>query len=291
MGVLQRFGIAYLVTASLYVLLGRTARSEEWEMESRKWRLYLYDVIVLIPQWLIMFVIIAAYLLVTFCLPVPGCPAGYLGPGGIQEGGRFNNCIGGAAGYIDRAILGQSHMYQRGRALALYDEKTPFDPEGPFGSLMTIFQVFLGVQCGQILISFTDWRARSKRLGCWCAVTLIVGLLLSGVFYNGPIPINKSMWSLSYVLVTSAFAFALLAAFYYLIDVRKSWSGKPLLYAGMNAIIMYVGSEILSQTYPFYWRYAGMNTHFEFLLADIWTAAAWSFVAHCMFCKQIFISL
>jgi len=47
-------------------------------------------------------------------------------------------------------------------------------------------------------------------------------------------------------MVTSSFAFFLLSACYYLIDVKKWWSGKPVLFAGMNAILLYVGElEIL----------------------------------------------
>lgn len=292
MGVLQRFGIAYLVTATVYVFFGQITRSEEWEMESRKWRLYLYDVIVLIPQWMIMLSIVAIYLLTIIWLPVPGCPSGYWGPGGIQEGGKFNNCIGGAAGYIDRLILGENHLYKHGRASALYEEKTPFDPEGPFGSLMTIVQVFFGIQCGQILMSYTDWKGRIIRWCGWSVITLFLGLFLCGFsINNGFIPINKTIWSLSFTLVTSSFSFALLSIFYYVIDVQRWWNGKPLLFAGMNAIIMYAGSEVLSSMYPFYWRYRGMNTHFEFLLAHVWTAVLWNFVACILYRKKIFIAL
>ena len=37
---------------------------------------------------------------------------GYLGPGGLAEGGSYSNCTGGAAGYIDRVIFGEAHIYQ-----------------------------------------------------------------------------------------------------------------------------------------------------------------------------------
>ena len=37
--------------------------------------------------------------------------SGYLGPGGLHDGGKFSNCTGGAAGYIDRVIFGDSHIY------------------------------------------------------------------------------------------------------------------------------------------------------------------------------------
>ena len=45
-------------------------------------------------------------------------------------------------------------------------------------------------------------------------------------------PINKNLWSISFVLVTSCFAFALLAALYVLIDLKHWWKGQPFFYAG-----------------------------------------------------------
>lgn len=39
-------------------------------------------------------------------------PSGYLGPGGIGDLGKYPNCTGGAAGYIDRLLLGEDHIYQ-----------------------------------------------------------------------------------------------------------------------------------------------------------------------------------
>lgn len=292
MGVLQRFGIVYLVTASLYALFGQPIRTDEWQMETRKWRLYFHDVIVLMPQWSIIIAIVAVHLATIFWLPVPNCPSGYLGPGGISEGGRFNNCIGGANGYIDRIIIGKSHLYQHPRTSVVYDEAMPFDPEGIFGCLLTIVQVFFGIQCGQTLLSFTDWKQRMRRWLAWSTLTLLLGLSLCQFSIDdGLIPINKNLWSLSYVLVTTAFAYFLLSTFYYIIDIRKLWSGKPLSIAGMNAIVLYAGSELLHQTYPFYWRVAIMNTHFIFLMAHLWMCVMWALVAYYLYLKEIFISL
>ena len=54
---------------------------------------------------------------------------GYLGPGGLASGGRFANCTGGAAGYLDRRLLG-SHMYHQPTAQSIYNTDMPYDPEG-----------------------------------------------------------------------------------------------------------------------------------------------------------------
>lgn len=288
MGVLQRFGIAYFVVASLHVLLSKPINNPSEVV----WKRNLHDVIVLIPQWAVMFVLIVIHLAFSFGLPVPGCPRGYLGPGGKHEMGAHNNCIGGAAGYLDRILLGERHMYQHPRAGAVYDESLPFDPEGLFGCLLTIVQVFLGVQCGMTLLVHADWKERVKRWAAWGLGTLLLGLILDVFPWNGGvIPINKNLWSLSYVLVTSGAAFFLLTVFYFVIDVKSYWTGIPLTFAGMNAIVMYVGSEVLHKMYPFYWHIGAMNTHFVVLLQNIWTTGMWVLVAYYMYLKEIFVTL
>ncbi|XP_031628030.1 heparan-alpha-glucosaminide N-acetyltransferase [Contarinia nasturtii] len=291
MGVLQRFGISYLVVASLQVLLRKQVAIDS-EERSRSWRISFLDVTSLSSQWIIMLVITAFHLIVIFFIPVPNCGVGYLGPGGIHEMGRFNNCIGGATGYVDRLIIGTRHLYQRPRATAIYDERMPFDPEGPFGCLLTIVQVFFGVQCGNTLLLFTRPIDRLKRFLSWSIITFLLGGCLCQFSINdGLIPINKNLWSLSFVLVTTSVAFLILSIFYVIIDVKCYWSGKPLTFAGMNAILMYIGSELFGRMYPFYWHFNGMNTHFMFLLSNLWTAAAWTFVAYYLYIRNFFFSL
>ena len=42
-----------------------------------------------------------------------GCPRGYLGPGGLHDGGKYEKCTGGVTGAVDRAVFGPNHMYNR----------------------------------------------------------------------------------------------------------------------------------------------------------------------------------
>lgn len=204
---------------------------------------------------------------------------------------RFPNCTGGSTGYIDRLILTEKHLYQWGTARSTYDS-IPFDPEGVFGLLLTFLQVFLGLQCGEILMVHTEWKSRCKRWLIWSVVTGLIGGGLSGFTQDdGIIPLNKNMWSLSFVLVTTSLAFLLLSICYIIIDVGGYWSGTPLVYAGMNAIVMYVGHEILHQILPFRWRIGVMNTHFVRLLENAWNAMLWTFVAYYLHCKKIYISV
>lgn len=189
-GVLQRFGVAYLVVSSVFVVFVQPPGVAPQSRLKRS----LYDIILLLPQWLVMLCIVGLYLLVTFLLPVPGCPSGYLGPGGMHEEGRYNACIGGATGYIDRVVLGESHLYQSPTARHVYHSQA-FDPEGVFGCLLTIFQVFLGVQSGMVLLLHVDWRSRVKRWLMWSVAFAVLGGALCGFSQDdGVIPINKNMW-------------------------------------------------------------------------------------------------
>ena len=74
--------------------------------------------------------LVAIHVIITFTLHVPGCPLGYTGPGGLSNHSAFRNCTGGAAGYIDRLIITDNHMYHRGSFLKIFKPSVPFDPEG-----------------------------------------------------------------------------------------------------------------------------------------------------------------
>jgi hypothetical protein len=61
-------------------------------------------------QWMFVTALVIFYLLIVFLLEVPGCGKGYIGPGGIGDSSQFQNCTGGALGYIDKLLLGIHHM-------------------------------------------------------------------------------------------------------------------------------------------------------------------------------------
>lgn len=85
------------------------------------------DIIESARQWIIVILLVAIHTIITFFLPVPGCPKGYLGPGGLYNSSSNINCTGGAAGYIDRLIFGKNHLYL-GTPKPVY-QSLPFDPE------------------------------------------------------------------------------------------------------------------------------------------------------------------
>ncbi|KRT86311.1 hypothetical protein AMK59_1496, partial [Oryctes borbonicus] len=133
--------------------------------------------------------------------------SGYLGPGGYHENGEYFNCTGGITGYVDRKVLGK-HTYQYAEIRTIYQTPFAFDPEGLLGCLPSIVHVFIGVQAGVILMTFKDHKGRMLRWLVWAIIFGIIGGGLCGFSKeDGVIPLNKHLWSLSFVLVTSCFAF------------------------------------------------------------------------------------
>lgn len=134
------------------------------------------------------------HLILTFELEVPGCPKGYLGPGGLHEYKSFENCTGGATGYIDHKVLGLKHLYAHPTFQTIY-KTGAFDPEGLFGTLNSIVQVFIGVQCGTTLLIYKNHKERLVRWAIWgTALGLIAGGLCGFSKDDGAIPINKNLW-------------------------------------------------------------------------------------------------
>lgn len=134
MGVLQRFGIAYLIVGVLHTLCSRRDQLSP----QRAWQRAIYDVCLFSGELAVLLALVATYLGLTFGLRVPGCPRGYLGPGGKSDYVAHPQCIGGAAGYVDMLVLGEAHIYQHPTAKYVYDA-TAFDPEGVFGSSCSLF--------------------------------------------------------------------------------------------------------------------------------------------------------
>ncbi|XP_041363426.1 heparan-alpha-glucosaminide N-acetyltransferase-like isoform X2 [Gigantopelta aegis] len=245
-GVLQRFGGTYLIIATIHMFFVQTADENQ-----HRWWSPVRDVFDYWVEWIINIVMVIVWIGITFGLKVPGCPTGYLSPGGMADHGQYPNCTGGAAGYIDRQVFGDAHIYQHNTAEEIYHTPVPHDPEGLLGTLMSCFMCFLGLQAGKILFVFKDWVQRIKRFAIWGIVLGILGLILTkGTQNEGWIPACKNLWSLSFVLILSSFAFILLMICYLLIDVWKIWTGAPFYYPGMNSIFMYVGHDVFSSYFP-----------------------------------------
>uniref|UniRef100_A0A672UE92 Heparan-alpha-glucosaminide N-acetyltransferase n=1 Tax=Strigops habroptila TaxID=2489341 RepID=A0A672UE92_STRHB len=284
-GVLQRLGFTYLVVAALEVLFTR-AGAESGTLETLCPA--LQDILPYWPQWIFILMLEVIWLCLTFLLPVPGCPRGYLGPGGIGDFGNYPNCTGGAAGYIDRLLLGEKHIYQHPSSSVIYQTTMPYDPEGILGTINTIFMAFLGLQAGKIILFYKDQHKQiMSRFAVW-GIGIISAILTKCSKEDGFIPINKNLWSISYVTTTSCFAFILLLLMYYLVDVKRLWSGAPFFYPGMNSILVYIGHEVFENYFPFKWKMQDSQSHAEHLTQNLTATTLWVIISYVLYRRRIF---
>lgn len=175
------------------------------------------------------FAIMAALLLGYWALmtlvPVPGFGAGDL------------SAEGNLAAWLDRIILGE-HMWSGGGGV--------YDPEGLLSTLPAVSSTLAGLFAGDYL---RGGGARAGRL-----LVLGVVLVLAGHGWDQAFPINKPIWTSSYVVYTTGWALVTLGTLYWVVDVR-GWRGwaRPLVVYGMNAITVFVASGLAAKTLAL-WR-------------------------------------
>jgi heparan-alpha-glucosaminide N-acetyltransferase len=225
-------------------------------------------------EWMVVAVLLLTWFIVTFTLHVPGCGAGYLGPGGLADNGLYRNCTGGAAGYIDKLVFGENHIYDSPTCQAAYLTGS-YDPEGLLGYLTSIVICYLGVQVGRIIIVWKSPVARMKRWFFWGLLWGALGTILCfGQQNGGPVPINKNLWSASFILVMAGSGNIVLTIYYFLVDVTNVWNGAPFIYVGMNPILIYCGHEILNPYFPFSYNIVD-PTHMSLMLSNLIGVSVW----------------
>lgn len=139
---------------------------------------------------------------------------------------------------VDRTVLGEPHMYtDTVGGLAMR-----FDPEGLLSTLPSVAHVLIGFMAGGMIMTEGDNRRRALGL-------LIVGtcLTFSGFLLAYGLPVNKKIWSPTFVLTTCGLASQLLGLLIWLIDVRgkKGWC-KFFEVFGANPLALYVFATLLS---------------------------------------------
>lgn len=140
---------------------------------------------------------------------------------------------------IDRAILGANHLYTEhladGTAIR-------FDPEGVVSTLPGIAHVLIGFMAGKMISVAKDNHQRIEKLFILGSVILFVGSLIAYGF-----PINKALWSSSYVLVSCGLAALLLGLLIWFIDIKghKRW-GVFFESFGVNPMFIYVVAGIFA---------------------------------------------
>jgi predicted acyltransferase len=171
---------------------------------------------------------IAAVLLLTYWallmfVPVPGGVAGDLTAG---------HDLGA---WIDRTVIGTAHLWSSSKT---------WDPEGLLSTLPAIATALTGIAAGLVL---NGKRSQVEKT----AIFIVAGgaSVMAGLVWDQRFPINKSLWTSSYVLFTSGLATIALAACYWIIDVhgRRRFL-HPLVVMGMNPLTLFVLSGFLVKT-------------------------------------------
>ena len=299
-GVLQRFFICFLVVGGLHTFFQPVVRIPDHDDR-------FIDILPYWPQWIVILSLEMLWIFLTYFLryKLPSdnsqCPQGYIGPGGLHENSKYWNCTGGAAGYIDNKVFGEKHIFQHvtSREVYFHDEYyfggyiRHHDPCGILGSINSIVVVFLGLQAGKILQCYPDNESRAVRMAIWGGGLTLLGGALTGIQqYDGAMPINKNLWTLSFALVTSGWAFFLLLFLYYVVDVWMVWKGAPFYFVGMNSILIYLLHEILAGQIPFCGdACAGLDSHAKNMASQIGAVTIWSCYSCFLYINKFFVTL
>ena len=223
----------------------------------------------------ICFTLLVGYWLLMTYVPVEGVAS------------TFDRAPNNLANYLDVKIFG-THNY-----------KSDYDPEGFLSTLPSIATSLLGIFTGLILTSKRE-KKEMVLLGLG-VVMLILGYLWDIIF-----PINKALWSSSFVLVTAGWANIFLGLIYYFSDVRDVKVGSIFKYVGANAITIYFLSSFISkimgqikvgETSLHGWIFQNVYTHdfmtleLSSLLYGLTVVGFYMILAYIMYKKKIFIKV
>ena len=135
---------------------------------------------------------------------------------------------------IDRNLWGEAHMYR--------DSGIALDPEGLLSTLPSIAHVLIGFLFGKMIMDTKDNHKRVEKVLIWGTVLAFSGLLLQ---YG--CPINKKIWSPTFVLTTTGFAAQLLGILIWIIDINKRSKWSRFFHSfGVNPLFIYVLAGILA---------------------------------------------
>ncbi len=161
------------------------------------------------------------------------------------------------AAYLDLKLFTQAHIW-----------KPEYDPEGLLSTLPAIATGLMGVFLGLIIKSESKTQ-RNKLL-------IILGIGLSGLvlgrLWDFYFPINKALWTSSYVLYTGGIAFIIFGFIYYFMDVKDytKWA-TPFIYFGTNPIAIYFLSSFIAKTFYITHLPNGQSPH-AFLYSHFYTS-------------------
>lgn len=199
--------------------------------------------------------------------------------------------------WIDRGILTEAHLWKSAKT---------WDPEGIFSTIPAIATGLFGILVG-VYLKRKDIDAASKI--AWLFTTGCAAVVL-GLLWDLQFPINKSLWTSSFVLYTGGLATVILALSYWIIDVHQyNRFTKPFVVYGVNAITVFflsgliprilgmihvknsAGTEVTLQA----WLYSGFSSYFSPINASLAWAIAfilfWLIILWAMYNKKIIIKV
>lgn len=313
MGILQRISIAYLIVAVCEITTKNCSTKKDLQFSKfdgvRLLKMYPW-------HWAVVLLLSFIYLGVLYGLTVPDWDFKAFasrGSASIMEHTilRVDCNVRGdlgpacnAVGFIDRAIMGINHLYQhpmykRSKECSTQSPdygplpldapswcSAPFDPEGLLSSLMAVSSCFIGAHYGHVLVQFKNHK---RRLLEWVTAGFLLIMLGFFIEWLG-LPLNKPLYTLSYVCATAGTAGLLFSVIYVLVDMwncRKSF--VFLEWMGMNALLIFVlaASEIFPAFIQgFYWR-SPQNNMVSFVETGIFQhlihSKKWSKMAYVLF--------
>ncbi len=173
-------------------------------------------------QILLLGLLLLGYWMLMSVVPVPGVGAPNLEP---------ETNLGA---WLDRTLLGTQHLWSQSKV---------WDPEGLLSTIPAIGTGIIGMLTGYMLQS----KLKSAEITSWIFVLGSLSLFL-GLAWDLVFPINKKLWTSSYVLYTGGLGMYLLAICYWLIDVKSYNKWTPFFEAfGRNPITAYVASALLAK--------------------------------------------
>jgi predicted acyltransferase len=213
-GVLQRIAWCYLAVAFLFRATSPSTADPDLRFRKHGLVLTAWAVGLTLAYWATMMLVAA-----------PGGVAGDLSPSG------------NLGAYIDRAVFGR-HLWVQSKT---------WDPEGLLSTIPAIGTTLLGAVTGLWLATTRTGRQKAR----WMAGAGIVAMAI-GYVWDVAFPINKSLWTSSYVWFTGGAALVSLALCYAVVDLR-GWrrAFRPAVVLGLNAIALFVLSGMIAKTLGF----------------------------------------
>uniref|UniRef100_A0A0E0FYD8 Heparan-alpha-glucosaminide N-acetyltransferase catalytic domain-containing protein n=1 Tax=Oryza nivara TaxID=4536 RepID=A0A0E0FYD8_ORYNI len=314
-GILQRIALAYLVVAVLEIVTKNAKVQDQSSSGFSIFRMYF-------SQWIVACCILVIYLSLVYGIYVPDWDFRVSDVKNPNFGKILTVTCGtrgklsppcNAVGYIDRKVLGINHMYHRPawrRHKDCTDDSphegpfktdspawcyAPFEPEGLLSSLSAVLSTIIGVHYGHVLVHMKSHTDRLKQWSIMGITLLILGLTLH---FSHAIPLNKQLYTFSYICVTAGAAGIVFCMFYFLVDILNlHYPFAPLKWTGMNAMLVYVMAAAgIFEGFLNGWYYEGTNNTLVYwvrkhVFVKVWHSTRVGILLYVLFAQILFWAL